>query len=195
MTANEKYAIYEKLLAEWNQKINLVARGTLPNIRQRHIDDSAQLANYIPKTKTVIDMGSGAGFPAAVLAILGLQVIAIESIGKKCRFLEDLKIKLDLPNLAIINDRVENAVPKILQNAKKCENDGQKSPDFVFTARAFAPLIKILDLTKKYNIPYVLLKGQGAMDEIAQARRKYSFQANMHPSETGDGYIINLTTI
>ena len=196
MTIEEKYNLYEKLLTEWNGRMNLVAKSTLGDLRGRHINDSAQLAKYIPKDKTVIDMGSGAGFPAVVLAILGYKVIAIESIGKKCRFLETLKKELGLPNLEIINDRVENAVPGIL-NGKAAGPIGQKikpkSTDFVFTARAFAPLVRILDWTGKFGIPYILLKGQGAKEEIATALEKYRFSTHTYPSITGGGHVINLT--
>jgi 16S rRNA (guanine527-N7)-methyltransferase len=139
-----------------------------------------------------VDLGSGAGFPAVVLAILGRRVIAIESVAKKCRFLEELKERLDLPNLEIINDRVESALPRLFRNEKSTPAGG-----FVFTARAFAPLIKILDLTarfaKKYSATYALLKGRTAEDEIAVARSRYDFDAVLHPSKTGDGRIIILT--
>ncbi|MDR1071689.1 MAG: 16S rRNA (guanine(527)-N(7))-methyltransferase RsmG [Rickettsiales bacterium] len=186
MTTEEKYDLYEKLLAEWNEKMNLVAKSTLADIRRRHIDDSAQLAKYIPRGKTAIDLGSGAGFPGVVLAILGYDVVAIDSIGKKCLFLETLKEQLLLPNLEIINDRVENAVKNVIKSAKNGEN-------FVFTARALAPLIRILDWTQKTGQEYVLMKGRNAAAEIAAARGKYSFRAESTPSETGDGYVIKLT--
>ena len=194
--------------------MNLVAPGTISDIRRRHIDDSQQLAEYIPKNKTVIDLGSGAGFPAVVLAILGYKVIAVESIGKKCRFLEMLRSELELPNLTIINDRVENAL-KPLSRIKKISPGGRQDDkkqslgndragqiavfsnknhdDFVFTARAFAPLTRILDLTQKLDIDYVLLKGRGTEDELALAHRKHRFWADLYPSKTGDGHIIKLT--
>jgi 16S rRNA G527 N7-methylase RsmG len=269
MTIEQKYRLYESLLAEWNLKINLVSRGTLPDIRRRHIDDSARLAEFIPRGKTVIDMGAGAGFPSAVLAILGFDVIAIESIRKKCRFLETLRRELDLPNLTIINDRVENAIPRIISGqgmprqgdasdfdeseyraeaasrtksnsdaggaasgatgaayglrapcrgrteaarkspgpggrpgAKKigdrrgAKNKGRKfrADDFVLTARAFAPLIKILDMTAKFGIPHILIKGRGAKDELDAARAKHRFDAEMFPGGVGGGFIIKLTT-
>ena len=172
---NEKFKLYEKLLAK--QKINLVAPSTMLDIRGRHIDDSKQLADYIPINKTVVDLGSRAGFPAAVLAILGYKVIAIESTLKKCKFLDLLKKELNLPNLTILNERVEKAIktlPKI---------------NSVFTARAFAPLIKIFDLTASAHIPYVLLKGRSIKDEITIASKKYKFDFELFPSKTGDGFI------
>ena len=249
-----KFAAYENLLREWNGKMNLVAPGTISDIRHRHIDDAAQISKYIPPNKTIIDLGSGAGLPAIILAILGRNVIAIESVGKKCRFMETVRQELNLSNLIIINDRIENAIPKILageipntaclhqndpgmpepmtiitgdgseksemtpagsavcrrvakhsgqmadmpsKNVKNARQNAQKSAffsrNFIFTARAFAPLIRILNLTKKLDIPYVLLKGKTVADEIALARGKHRFNAKLYPSETGDGFVIKLT--
>jgi 16S rRNA (guanine527-N7)-methyltransferase len=183
MTAEIKFGLYENLLREWNDKMNLVAPSTLENIRERHIDDSAQLADYIPKTKTIIDLGSGAGFPAVVLAILGYKVIAVESIGKKCQFLETVKQTLDLQDFEIVNDRIENILPDIIKH-----NNGQ----YIFTARAFAPLTRILDWTARAKIPYILLKGQGIQDEIDLAKQKYKFKAELFPSATGPGFITKI---
>ena len=92
----EKFDLYSQILRTWQSKMNLVAPSTLNDVQRRHIDDSAQLADYLPKNVTVLDMGSGAGFPSVVLAILGWQVIAIESIRKKTIFLEEVKSKLNL---------------------------------------------------------------------------------------------------
>ena len=184
---DEKFAAYERLLLEWSKKMNLVGRSTLSDIRKRHIEDCAGLEEHIPKTKTVIDLGSGAGFPAVVLAILGYDVAAVESVGKKCAFLEEVKRELGLFNLKIVNQRVENALPGIVNAAKNRKN-------LVFTARGFAPLIRILEMTQKLDIPYVLLKGEKAALEIAEARKKYRFDAELHPSKTGPGFIIKLTT-
>jgi len=192
MSIEEKYAAYERLLREWNERMNLVAPSTLADMRRRHIDDSAQLAEYIPAGAAAIDLGSGAGFPAVVLAILGRRAIAIESTGKKCRFLETLKKELDLPNLTVINDRIEAALPKLLgaaaEDAKKLRREGA-----VFTARAFAPLKKMLEMTAKYRLPYALLKGETVQDEIALIPGKYGFEAKLYPSRTGAGSIVILT--
>ncbi len=179
MKIEEKFIEYEKLLKEWSTKMNLVAPSTLTNIRQRHINDSAQLAKYIPKDVNIIDLGSGAGFPGVVLAILGWNVTCIESIGKKTKFLSELKEKLDLPNLTIINDRIENFLSKT----------PVKAGDFVFTARAFAPLIKIFDYTHKTKCRLFLLKGREIDSEILIAKAGYKFDYKLYKSETGDGYI------
>ena len=185
MKIEEKFIEYEKLLKEWSTKMNLVAPSTLSDIQNRHIKDSAQLAKYIPKNVKIIDLGSGAGFPGVVLAILGWNVTCIESIKKKTLFLSELKNKLDLPNLTIINDRIENFLSKT----------PVKAGDFVFTARAFAPLIKILDYTHKTKCRLFLLKGRETESEINTAKTKYKFDYKLYKSETGDGYITYIFNI
>ena len=185
MKREEKFIKYENLLKEWSAKMNLVAPSTLGDIQTRHINDSAQLAKFLPKNVSIIDLGSGAGFPGAVLAILGWNVTCIESIGKKANFLSALKEELDLPNLTIINDRIENFL------SKKPVNAG----DFIFTARAFAPLIKILDYTHKTKCRLFLLKGREIQSEIDRAKTKYKFDYKLYKSETGDGYIIYIFNV
>ena len=185
MKIEEKFIKYENLLKEWSTKMNLVAPSTLTDIRQRHINDSAQLAKYIPKTVNIIDLGSGAGFPGVVLAILGWNVTCIESIGKKTKFLSALKQELDLPNLTIVNDRIENFLSKT----------PVKAGNFIFTARAFAPLVKILDHTHKTKCRLFLLKGREIETEILTAKKKYKFDYKLYPSTTGDGKIIHIFNV
>ena len=165
--------------------MNLVAPSTLNDIQTRHIQDSAQLAKYLPKNANVIDLGSGAGFPGVVLAIMGWNVTCIESITKKTNFLSALKEKLNLQNLTIVNDRIENFLSKTPVNAG----------DFIFTARAFAPLVKILDYTHKTKCQLFLLKGREIESEIQLAKTKYKFDYKLYKSETGDGYIIYIFNI
>jgi len=185
MKIEEKFIEYEKLLKEWSTKINLVAPSTLSDIKNRHILDSAQLAKYIPKDVKIIDLGSGAGFPGVVLAILGWNVTCIESIGKKTNFLNELKNKLELPNLNIVNDRIENHLSKIPVNTGTT----------VFTARAFAPLVKIFDYTHKTKCRLFLLKGREIETEINVAKIKYKFDYKLHKSETGDGFIVCISNL
>lgn len=179
MDNKEKFEKYEKLLREWSAKMNLVAPSTLSDIKNRHFKDSAQLADFLPKNVNIVDLGSGAGFPGVVLAILGWNVTCIESISKKAGFLSILKQELNLPNLTIINDRIENYFAKKPAFSK----------NFVFTARAFAPLIKIFDYTHKQNSRLFLLKGREIEKEILIAKKKYKFDYELYPSKTGDGFI------
>ncbi len=179
MKTKEKFDLYARLLREWSQKMNLVAPSTLGDIETRHFADSAQLADVLPKGADVIDMGSGAGFPAVVLAILGWRVTCVESIGKKVAFLTELKNKLDLPNLTIFHGRLEDFISKTPANAG----------EIIFTARAFASLSKILDYVGKTNYRLFLLKGRQIEQEISDAKRRYKFTYELIPSRTGDGFI------
>ncbi|MBR5904694.1 MAG: class I SAM-dependent methyltransferase, partial [Alphaproteobacteria bacterium] len=149
------------------------------------IQDSLQLTDFIPKNVNIIDLGSGAGFPGVVLAIMGWNVICVESITKKTNFLSALKQELDLPNLTIINDRIENFLSK----------KPVKAGDFIFTARAFAPLIKIFDYTHKTNCRLFLLKGRKIEEEISIAKTKYKFNYELHESKTGDGFIVIISDL
>ena len=188
MNSKEKFKRYSELLREWSEKMNLVAPSTLADIETRHFADSAQLADVLPQNVDIIDFGSGAGFPGVVLAIMGWHVTCIESIGKKALFLNTLKTELELDNLTIFNGRVETFLPAFLnKNIKKA---GKLHSEFVITARAFAPLVKILDYVRGVSCRLFLLKGREIEKEIAIAKAKYKFKYQLVPSKTGDGYII-----
>jgi 16S rRNA (guanine527-N7)-methyltransferase len=180
MKNNVKFEEYENMLRQWSQRMNLVAPSTLADIKTRHFADSAQLADVLPRDVDIIDLGSGAGFPGVVLAILGWNVTCIESIGKKVAFLSAVKEKLGLENLTIYHGRVEDYV--------RCLP--AKSDKFVFTARAFASLTKIMDYVAKTKYRLFLLKGREIESEIATAKQKYRFEYSLVPSKTGDGFII-----
>ena len=180
MNNKAKFNRYAELLREWSTRMNLVAPSTLADIETRHFADSAQLADVLPKNINIVDLGSGAGFPGVVLAILGWNVTCIESIGKKVSFLNALKDELKLNNLSIYHGRVEDFVKQMPKD----------SSNTVFTARAFAPLIKILDYTRTKNSRLFLLKGREIESEISTAKQKYKFKYELIPSKTGDGFII-----
>ena len=185
MNNKVKFEEYEKLLREWSERMNLVAPSTLNDIQNRHIADSAQLADILPKNVNIIDLGSGAGFPGVVLAIMGWNVVCIESIGKKVSFLNTVKEKLNLTNLTIYHGRVEDYVRHL----------PAKTDNFVFTARAFASLIKIMDYVAKTKYRLFLLKGREIAGEIDTAKAKYKFNYELTPSKTGDGFIISVNFI
>jgi len=182
MSTNVKFERYAQMLREWSTRMNLVAPSTLSDIETRHIADSAQLADILPRDVEIIDLGSGAGFPGIVLAILGWRVTCIESIGKKVAFLSAVKEDLGLDNLTIYHGRVEEFVRHL----------PAKSDKFVFTARAFASLTKIMDYVAHTKYRIFLLKGREIPAEIADAKRKYKFEYDLTPSKTGDGYIISV---
>ena len=179
MENQDKFNLYKKILREWASRMNLIAPSTLNDIDNRHIADSAQLADFLPNDADIIDLGSGAGFPSVVLAILGWRVTATESIGKKVNFLTAVKEQLNLDNFNIYHGRVEDYIAALPKNKK-----------YIFTARAFAPLVKILDYVEKTNYELYLLKGRDIMNEVNVAKQKYNFNFELFPSKTGDGFII-----
>ncbi len=105
----QKLVIYFDLLTIWQKKMNLVSNNSLQNAETRHFLDSAQLYVYCKNLNgNIIDFGSGAGFPGAVLSILGAsKIILVESNKKKCNFLLNLKKETN-SNFNIINSRIEN---------------------------------------------------------------------------------------
>lgn len=106
---------YVEILTDWNKKMNLVSENDMKRIWTRHLLDSLmplELIQEIPEKKKVIDVGTGAGFPGMVWSIVlsELQFTLVESIRKKCDFLIDIKNKLNLINLQIINSRSEDLI-------------------------------------------------------------------------------------
>ena len=182
MSKKVKFEQYAALLREWSGRMNLVAPSTLNDIENRHFADSAQLADILPSDVRVVDLGSGAGFPGVVLAILGWHVTCIESIGKKVAFLTAVKEALGLDKLTIYHGRVENFVRDL----------PAKTHDIVFTARAFASLTKIMDYVASTKCRLFLLKGREIAGEIDAAKQHYSFLYDLTPSKTGDGFIISV---
>ncbi len=179
----EKLERYAALLVEENEKINLVAASTLPHLWVRHIFDSAQLFPLLPSPKTVrlVDLGSGAGFPALVLAIMGVgEVHCIESTGKKARFLERVTTELDLP-VTVHQERIE-------------KSKGLKAD--VVTARALAALPDLLGLAApfmKKGTCCLFLKGEKADAELTEAQKYWTFKAEKTRSMTSKtGLILRL---
>ena len=172
----EKLKIYQRLLEEWQAKVNLVSSSTLPNSWERHFKDSLQLLKFLPKGPLdLVDLGSGAGFPGLVLAIAcpqNLKVTLVESDLKKCVFLENVSRETFSP-VKIFNERIENISP---------ENKFD-----VITARGLAPLPTLLE----YAIPLMkkkafclFLKGKEVNQEIQNGQKKWEFKLELFPSLT-----------
>ena len=107
----DKLELYYDLIKSWQNKYNLVGSSTLKNMWERHFIDSAQLFSLLPdenKGKVIYDIGTGAGFPGMVLAIMGREdLVLCESNAKKCLFLEEVKKKTNI-NVIIDNIRAES---------------------------------------------------------------------------------------
>ncbi|WP_339914664.1 16S rRNA (guanine(527)-N(7))-methyltransferase RsmG [uncultured Brevundimonas sp.] len=166
---------FRDLLTEANAVMNLVGPGSLPEFWSRHVLDSAQLLALAPEALTWADLGAGAGFPGVVLAILlkgqpGAHVWLIDSLGKRCRFLETVVTSLDLP-ATVINGRAETQALNV----------------DVVTARALAPLDSLLGYAQPYfkrGAKGLFLKGEKAEAEIAAARANWRFDAELSQSRS-----------
>ena len=164
---------FRVLLADWNEKMNLVGPATLEVFWNRHAWDSAQLLELAPDALAWADLGAGAGLPGLVLAILGkgrsgFHVHLVESMAKRCRFLAEVVRELELP-ATVHNDRAENL---------------QLAVDIV-TARACAPLARLLGYARPYLKAGALglfLKGQDVAAELEEATKSWEFEAETVPS-------------
>ncbi|MEM5515681.1 16S rRNA (guanine(527)-N(7))-methyltransferase RsmG [Henriciella sp. AS95] len=172
---------YVELLNEWRQKINLIGPREMDHIWFRHVLDSAQLIPMTGPGASIIDLGSGAGFPGLILAChakqAGGQVSMVESVGKKCAFLMDVVSKLQLP-AHVENRRVEALTPK--------------SVDFV-TARAFAPLPKLLDYSEPWlsrGATGLFFKGERWREELTDAQECWTLAYEAIPSRTSQTGVI-----
>ena len=151
----EKLNEYKKILISENEKMNLIGRSTLEDIDERHFLDCIQINKYLPhKEKIIMDIGTGAGLPGIILSIIGFNNLhLVEKSPKKSIFLENCKLRLNL------NYHVHNKSIADLSNM---------SIDYI-TARAFAPIEKIISSTKKLinkKTKFILLKGKTYFTEL-----------------------------
>ena len=157
------------LVEKWNKSINLISKKSVPEIWNRHILDSAQIFYANSKSfKKWLDIGSGAGFPGLVVAILaqdkniGGETVLVESDKRKCVFLSTVKRELNL-NLSIINNRIESC-------------DRQQAD--VISARALANLPRLLDLSFNHfsdNTTLIFSKGKSWKEELVAAEKTWNF--------------------
>lgn len=181
----ERLEAYVALLLKWQNAINLIGPGTIKDVWSRHIHDCGQLMPYIPlSTNTVVDLGSGAGLPGMVLAIMGqANITLIESDSRKCAFLREAARETN-SDVNIIDSRIEEV-----------KNMGAD----VVTARALAPLERLLDLSKsvtKPNTIYLFLKGKGLKNELTYLKNNWSMDVEVHPSATSpDGAILKMESV
>lgn len=179
----ERLDIYADLLRDWQTRMNLVGPSTVETMWTRHFADSAQLAPFastVDETTTWLDIGSGAGFPALVLALLCPgRFHLVESTAKKARFLEAVAASTGLEQrIAIHAERVE-AMASV----------GAR----IITARACASLRQLFDWGVRHGpgATWLLLKGQSVGDEIREARQSFTAEIELFPSRTDPrGHIV-----
>ena len=181
---------YVALLLEWQAKTNLVASSTLPHLWTRHIADSLQLVALAPSAKRWADLGSGGGFPGIVLACVmaetpGTSVHLVERIAKKAAFLREAVRVTGSPgvvHLAEIGDNVDRIT----------------GPVDCVTARALAPLHQLIGFAEpllREGAKALFLKGQDVEAELTEATKYWNIQPRLHQSRTGDGWIVELTSV
>ena len=146
----EKLLHYLELLIKWNKVHNLTAIDDPCEGIKKHLLDSLSVLSFIKKGK-VIDVGSGAGLPGIVIALIrdDVDVTSIDSVGKKCRFMEHARLNLGLENFNVVNDRVE------IYKTDECFNQ--------VVSRAFATFEDTKKLTAHLVCPegeYLFMKGK-----------------------------------
>ena len=169
-------------LTKSNQIHNLVGPSTIDFAWDRHINDSLQLSEFIEKkSASIIDLGTGAGLPGVILHIFGyLNILLIDSKMKKINFIKEFahEQKLEIKTICTRVEKIKN----------------QKF-DFII-CRAFAPLVKLLDYSRfftKKNTSLLFLKGRSVKKEIQDAKKSYSFEYDLYPSQSeGDGYVLKI---
>jgi len=173
---------YVALLRTWNPRINLVSAASLGDVWRRHILDSGQLLRHLPGgTRVLVDLGSGAGLPGLILAILGVpEVHLIESDRRKAAFLREAA-RVAGASVTLHVERIE-AVPPFAAD--------------VITARALAPLPQLLAWSERFigeNTVCLFLKGAEVADELTGAQREWIMQTQDLASPSDDkGHILRV---
>ena len=176
---------YENKLIRANKTLNLVGKSTIANIWERHFLDSSQVIDFVDKNdKTLIDVGSGAGFPGLVLAIMlkdrkiQTKVKLIEKSPKKVKFLKELIDELHL-EVEVINQNIFEYTKKLSGN--------------VFVARAFKPLKIILQLihNQAHNWKkFFIFLGKTGKSELLQASKIWDIEYKQRVSVTSNDSIV-----
>jgi 16S rRNA (guanine527-N7)-methyltransferase len=161
---------FVRLVEKWSAKINLVSSGDLGELWERHVQDSLTLLPHIPAgVDRAIDLGSGAGFPGLVLAIAtGIEFTLIESDTRKCAFLMEAA-RATRTSAKIVHGRIEAA---------------KTTPAMLVTARALAPLDKLLGLAKPHLAEggiCLFPKGPGAQAELTAAKPFWHMAVEIFP--------------
>ncbi len=169
----EKLATYAALLTKWQRAINLVGPRTIGDVWRRHMLDSAQLYPLLPdRAATLVDLGSGAGFPGLVLAMMGVpDVHLVESDHRKAAFLTHVSRETKT-NVTVHARRIETMPPMVAD---------------VITARALAPLPKLLGLAERFVGPdsvCLFLKGQDVDSELTETTKSMNMEVERMPSLT-----------
>jgi len=181
----DRLAAYLALLEKWQRRINLVGSGSMEDPWRRHILDSAQLLPLLPAgSPSVADLGTGAGFPGVILAIMGdARVHLVESNARKCAFLSEV-LRITETNATIHNKRIESLATLDVD---------------VVTARGCANLLTLLDYAGPLLAPAgicLFLKGQSVEAELTESRKKWTMRTQRITSRSDPtGVVLKLSDI
>ncbi|UTW55478.1 16S rRNA (guanine(527)-N(7))-methyltransferase RsmG [Kordiimonas sp. SCSIO 12610] len=172
---------YADLLAKWQKAKNLVSNSTIDDMWLRHFFDSAQLYiqmknSFDTMPETLLDIGSGAGFPGLVLGAMGIEnVHMVESNGKKCSFMSQVARQMGI-NAVIHNERIEKIDPFSVD---------------IITSRACAKITQLLEWSEPFlgnsGIEMWLLKGQTSQEELTEAETYWTMDKECFESKTEVG--------
>lgn len=166
------------LLAVENERQNLVSGASLASVWQRHFADSLQLIDHVPRgTGVWLDLGSGAGFPGLVLAIAqpDAEMVLVESRKRRVEWLARVALELGLGKCRVIGARLESV---------------DSFPATIITARAFAPLGKLLGLSARFSTQataWLLPKGRSAAQELSEQPHAIRQMFHVEQSQTDPG--------
>jgi 16S rRNA (guanine527-N7)-methyltransferase len=170
----EQLEAFVAFLRREAQQQNLISAATIDHIWSRHIVDSAQLLRFAPDGGAWLDLGSGAGFPGIVVALLSPRpVTLVESRGRRIDYLSRAIRLLDLEGRTAVAGM---AVERL-----------ETAPYSVISARAFAPLPKLLDLSQRFSTQktiWLLPKGRNAVKELHEAHGRWNLDFAVEPSVT-----------
>ena len=188
----DRLTAYAALLKRWQKTINLVAPSTLDDLWHRHFADSAQLLQHAPGAVHWLDLGSGAGFPGLVLAIMakergGTRHTLVESDTRKAAFLREVARETGVA-VEIVAGRIESAQTADRLREINC-----------VTARALAPLPRLLPLAAlffRHGTIGLFLKGRDVTGELEEVAAAWDFRSELLPSVTDrEGRIVRLSEL
>lgn len=171
----ERLGKFCDLLTSEAQNQNLIARSTLSSLWLRHIADSAQLLLHVPdRSRSWFDLGSGAGFPGLIIALIDAdrEVILIENRRLRISWLNTVINELEVTNCTVVGCTVQSAAPARAD---------------VISARAFADLEQTLNLGSRFSTPvtrWLLPKGRSAAHEVASLPRQLRSMFHVEQSIT-----------
>lgn len=185
-TARGRLQLLVELLRRENGRQNLVSTSSLDAVWQRHIVDSAQLLRFVPRETTPwLDLGTGAGFPGLVIAALRpmTEVILVESRARRIEWLERARRALELGSVSVAGSRLELI---------------QSRPVGAISARAFAPLPRLLTLSARFSTAetmWLLPKGQSAQQELDELHGwQHMFHVEQSVTDGQSGIIVGKLT-